>query len=345
MAFSHYKTLTLDKSQAGGANSTNWPLAICLNNDVQAVDPDLATVANGGEVQNANGYDIRPYANVNLTTPLDFELVAYDAASGALEMHVKIPTLNSAVDTVIYLAFGDSGITTDGSSGANTFSNGFVGVWHLAGGDKNSVTGNTGTTTGATYGAGRVAGGAIFAGSTDNIQSDLNIAVPSSVTWQAWTYRTGSGANIRVAELGLGLGIFIVGSAGVTFFATFSGGQGNWAIAALGTSTWYNVAVAYDGSNPANDPTFRVNGVDPGLSADNNTTGTLDASTADLYLGNRSPSLDRGFEGTLDEIRLSNVLRGEAWLTADYYSQRASSTFIAWGALTAVMPFRLTRFH
>src|SRR3989344_6655431 len=129
-AFGYYKSVTLAEAQSGTADSTDWPLTIALGYGPQAADADLKTVANGGYVQNSSGYDIRPYSDSALTTALTFELVNYDGVNGKLEMYVKIPTLSASTDTVIYLAFGDSGISTDGSSTATWDSN-FKGVWHL----------------------------------------------------------------------------------------------------------------------------------------------------------------------------------------------------------------------
>src|SRR6185436_5508529 len=132
MSFAYYKTATLDHTQAGVGNSTNWPLTI------NVTDADFKTVGNGGFVQNANGYDIRPYSDSALTTPLTFELVNFNAATGALEMHVKIPTLSVSVDTVIYIAFGDSGISTDGSS-SSTWDSNFKMIQHLPNGSSLSA--------------------------------------------------------------------------------------------------------------------------------------------------------------------------------------------------------------
>ena len=52
MAFAYYKSLTLASAQAGGSDSTDWPLTIALDGNVQAADADLKTVANGGFVPN-----------------------------------------------------------------------------------------------------------------------------------------------------------------------------------------------------------------------------------------------------------------------------------------------------
>jgi hypothetical protein len=39
----------------------------------------------------------------------------------------------------------------------------------------------------------------------------------------------------------------------------------------------------------------------------------------------------RGFDGTMDEVRVSNVARSADWITAEYNSQKSPSTFYAVG--------------
>ncbi len=79
MAFSYYKSVTIDASQCGASNLTDFPVTIWVT------DTDLKVTGSGGFVQNSNGYDIRPYADAGLTSALTFELVTYVSTSGALE--------------------------------------------------------------------------------------------------------------------------------------------------------------------------------------------------------------------------------------------------------------------
>jgi hypothetical protein len=51
--------------------------------------PDFATVANGGKVQNANGYDIAFSSDAAGTNLLPYEVEKYTSTSGAVIMHVK----------------------------------------------------------------------------------------------------------------------------------------------------------------------------------------------------------------------------------------------------------------
>jgi hypothetical protein len=107
--------LTINHLLAGTVNSTNFPVLF------HAIDPSFKQVANGGHVANASGYDIRPYADLALTTPLSYQLRLYNPATGEVLMVIRIPTLSVTADTVIYLNCGDTTWVTDGSS---------TGVWN-----------------------------------------------------------------------------------------------------------------------------------------------------------------------------------------------------------------------
>ena len=99
---------------------------------VSVTDPALKTVANGGHVANANGYDIGFYADSGGTTKLKWEVEKYDGTTGNLIAWVKIPSVSSSTDTVFYLMYGNSAINTDQSDPPNTWDSNFKGVWHMA---------------------------------------------------------------------------------------------------------------------------------------------------------------------------------------------------------------------
>src|SRR5678815_5877388 len=124
MSFAHFKTFTTDHAQCGAADVSNFPVLL------RVTDADLKTVGNGGYVQSSRGFDIRPFSDAAFSAALTFQLVKYDAATGLLEMYVSLPTLTHATDVVSYLAFGDAGVTTDGSSRSVWDSN-FLSVRHF----------------------------------------------------------------------------------------------------------------------------------------------------------------------------------------------------------------------
>lgn len=345
MAFGYYKSVTMAAAQSGSANSTDWPLAICLDGNVQAADADLKTVANGGYVQNSSGYDIRPYADIGLTTPLTFELVLYTATTGVLEMHVKIPTLSFTVDTVIYLAFGDAGISTDGSS-TGTWSANFELVHHYPNGSSLTTAdstshGNNGTAVGATAIAGQMDGGANFNGTTNYISTAANFNATSQ-TWSVWVNISAFGAGaissrriVHQSDLaGLHETNLVAGQPGgnnriVWYGYAVAGYQFNFDNGSnLSTSTNYLIHGTFDGAN-AN---LYINGALANTSAQ---AGAIGNATSPLFIGRiNAVSADGYYSGKLDEVRLASDAKPASWCLADYNSQKVSSNFITWGSRT-----------
>ena len=82
--------------------------------DFSLVDPD--------------GYDL-VFADDG-ANQLDHEIESYNPATGAYTAWVKIPILDYDEDTEIYLYFGNTSYAGDPSTD-NTWSNGFVSVYHL----------------------------------------------------------------------------------------------------------------------------------------------------------------------------------------------------------------------
>ena len=92
--FGYKRAITIDRTKCGSANSTDFPVL------VYGTYSWLATTANGGRVQSADGYDIALFADSNLTTQLKHEVVSYTPATGAIEIWVKVPTLPVSATTV-----------------------------------------------------------------------------------------------------------------------------------------------------------------------------------------------------------------------------------------------------
>ena len=130
------RSLTIDHTKVPSTQS-NFTVLVSLT------DPALKTVANGGHVVNANGYDIGFYADSGGTTKLKWEVEKYDGTTGNLIAWVKIPSVSSSIDTVFYLMYGDSSINTDQSDPPNTWDSNFKGVWHLGNGSTLSLNDST----------------------------------------------------------------------------------------------------------------------------------------------------------------------------------------------------------
>src|SRR5947208_3458891 len=166
---------------------------------VSVTDPALKTVANGGHVANANGYDIGCYADPGGTTKLKWEVERYDGTTGNLIAWVKIPLVSSSTDTVFYLFYGDSTINTNQSDPPNTWDSSFKGVWHM--GDnaattiirESTVTGANGTNNANTRSktaTGQIGKALSYNGSSDGSFAAINLSATNIATlsfWMKWT--------------------------------------------------------------------------------------------------------------------------------------------------------------
>jgi len=333
MAYGYYRSVTIDESLCGTADSTDFPVTFT------GTYAYLATVANGGKVENANGYDIAFFSDAGLTTPLDFELVTYTATTGFIEVHFRVGTLSSSTDTVIYVAYGDSGIGTFQGDVAGTWNSAFKGVYHLKDGTTLTPTdstsgGNNGTALGgASAATGQIGGGAVFDGTGDAISlgSGVTTAI-ASLTISGWVKRTDTPGSYFMW--------YMHGADGSTGWAPYitSGNQHNFlkcSVAVVGSgvasasSAWEYVAWTVASDYKCE---LFVNGASVYASS---ATDAITTPSQRALIGssqNSTESLQNSFIGSLDEIRYSNVVRSSSWITAEYNNQSSPSTFYTMGS-------------
>jgi biopolymer transport protein ExbB len=339
MAFGFYKTATVNHLQCGTVNSSNWPLRLAVT------DADLKTVGNGGSVQSASGFDIRPYSDAGLTTALDFELVAYTPTTGLLEMYVRLPTLSVSVDVVVYLAFGDAALTTNGST-TTTWDANFVGVYHFGAGGSLTLTDSSqkaahGSNGGATLAAGYVGGGA-------QMTSTQYIDIPGLVNYFASkvaatvqvTVFPATTANTNVVFTVGGLDYILSSSVATPFYRLSIGIRDgvHSGLAVLAETTdngytegvWNRLVGVVDGA--ADVVSIWRDGVVKGTSS-GFTFDNFDPAGANFVRIGFSTS--NTFPAIYDEVRISDSVRSPSWLIADENNQKPSSTFLTWGTKVA----------
>jgi len=150
--YNYEKTITIQASKVSGTN-TNFPVLISLTSN------SLKSTANGGHVQSASGYDIR-FTLGDCGTILPHQIESYDPVAGQLVAWVKIPSLPSTSNTILYMFYGKSTVTTDPSSTAVWDAN-YMAVYHFNGvndatsNSKNLTDFSTSSLTGSKIGNGR----------------------------------------------------------------------------------------------------------------------------------------------------------------------------------------------
>ena len=92
------------------------------------------------QVKNPNGFDIRFTDDAQPPNMLNHEIIEFDSNTGLYRGWVRVPTVSSAANEVIYMYYGDRTLVLDPST-TDAFADDLLGVWHLD---------NTNTNTDAT---------------------------------------------------------------------------------------------------------------------------------------------------------------------------------------------------
>jgi hypothetical protein len=335
------RPLTIDHTKVPITQS-NFPVLVSLT------DPALKTVANGGHVANANGYDIGFYADSGGTIKLKWQVEKYDGTTGNLIAWVKIPSLSSSTDTVFYLMYGDSSINTDQSDPANTWDANFKGVWHMNDNAANTtirestVTGANATNnanTSTKTAAGQIGNALSYNGSTDGSFAAINLSATNIVTLSFWTKWTTNANDDDLAfeytpNYNTNAGGFIAdwnssGFGGGRFETGMGKGDGTYwtdLFARPSAGTWHLVHLVFNRSG-STDKVY-VDGSFQTLTTGTRTALTMgNFSNSSLYFMSRGAS-SLNAAGTLDEVRLSTIERSASWTATEYNNQNSPGTFI-----------------
>jgi hypothetical protein len=345
------KQITIDHTQVT-ADQSYFSVLISLTSD-----PDLLGHAR------PDGFDIL-FTQSDGMTQIPHEIENYTSGTGALTAWVNVPALSSTSDTVLYMYYGNLSSTTPQQTPTAVWaSNNYVGVWHLKEDPSGGAPQMQDSTSGANHGtsqgsmtsadlvAAQVDGGLDFDGSNDYLSTNYVQTGVTAYTIEAWL-RTATTSKLLalVQDRGSGAGKSLTLSIGGTYSgAPGSGLAGDVAygvdsnsmyIGVNSTSTvndnlWHHVAGTwtapsgtaiapaqfslYIDGNPAATNTIQVSSTTSPLTG---LSGTLIA---------RHQAWSTYFPGQLDEVRISNSVRPEAWIKTEYNNQKSPSTFSTLG--------------
>lgn len=188
--FTAYRSVTIDYTKISGATKTNYVVTI------SGTLPELKTVANGGKVQNTatfNGQTVPADAvftsDAGGTTPMSYDWEFYDQTTGDFVAHVKFASISNSVNTVAYLFYGKSSVTTyqGGSKGAAWDAN-YLAIWH-GNGTVDATSNNANLTangTGTPYATGKVGNCFSPLNANSNYWSFSSIPLSSNYTIEYW---------------------------------------------------------------------------------------------------------------------------------------------------------------
>ena len=332
------KKITIDHSKvSGGSNLSNFPVLISMT------DVSLKTAKNGGNVQNSNGYDII-FVDSAETAKLDYEIEKYVATTGEIDMWVKIPTLSASSDTVIYMYYDNSTITSSQENKTGVWDSNYQGVWHLketsgtqndsTSNNRNSIAVNV-TTEGAT--AGQIDGADSFNGSSNYVQINGLMGSPSSVTLSGWANSTSSASSAEMVSLGDHVAIRIENGSNFTNYTGFyfdgSGWRGVTSSTNYDDTGWHYLVFTIDGV--AHTQTIYVDGVQKGQ-VTNTQPIVYSGLGTNTFIGRHGNGNAYYFKGSIDEIRVSTSVRSAGWIATEYNNQFSPSTFYIVGPATTL---------
>jgi RHS repeat-associated protein len=342
-SWSHRLPLTIQQSYINGtAALTNFPVL------VSRTITSLRTTTNGGNVAQTNGYDLLFTASDGVTK-LDHEIEKYDPVTGQLVAWVRIPSLSATVNTSVYLYVGNPSSVNQQNSTA-VWESSYKGVWHL---DENPTTVGAPITdstsnayNGTPYGSmpasassvAKIGQGLSFDGSNDYV--DLGFAqninsLTNNFTVSAWVRSTNLSGTRRFISAGRatssnGFGFGTYGT--YPRFSTY--GKKNYT---RSTVLAVNIWAKLDAVMQNNNVLFYRNGVylgsvsySSGGIANTDDTLRLGASTLTGF-----PTVAELFVGSLDEVRVSQSVRPQTWIQAEYNNQNAPTSFVTTGTIQA----------
>ncbi len=331
-AFAYSRTLTTDPTQAGSVDTANYALKV-------------EVTLGAGKIQDASCYDVIFTSDAGGTTKIPWEMETCSSSTGALIAWVQVANLSVSTSVTLYMFYGDATISTAQNTGlvASTavWDSNYRGVWHLPNGSSltasdSTANGNNGTATSVTATAGQVDGAGAWNGSTSKIAVGLgsSLNITGNATISAWINPTsfGGGSAGRIVDKNNGsAGYLLTLNNSTATNALQWNSNGTAAMSnnnAVSTGSWQYVVAVYDGSNVR----FYANGSAVGAPAF--TTNPSSSSGIAGLIGSRPADNLRVFSGSIDEVRVSNVVRTPS--TADWNSQKTGSTFLTIGSETAL---------
>ena len=328
--YDYGKQLLVSSTQVAG--STNFTDFVML---VNFIDADLRTTANGGQVNNANGFDI-VFTLGDCNTLLDHQIEKYVATTGEYIAWVKIPTLLAASNTNIHMYYGNSSITTDPSL-TSVWGAEYAAVYHMnqtpAGTSPQLIDYTANTNDGASSGsmtdadlvAGQIGDAIDFDGSNDffDCGADASTDISNDLTVTAWMYSTSASGHIINRGGGWddpGYSMFLLSND--IRYELQNGSEKDIVDNGVTINAWRYIAITYDFSTST--MSCIIDGVLQGNTG--NFTGPIGTPVENLNIGRKEQNAFY-FDGIIDEGRVISETRSTDWLTTEYNNQNSPSTF------------------
>lgn len=310
------------------ANLSDFPLLVAFNADA-SIGSRLQDITNHTDIRftASDGATLLKYEKESMT-------VAGGLATG--RYWVKVPTITTAASTTIYLYYGKAG-DTDGSDKNNVWDANYNSVWHFSEGtgtttrdSKNNMTGTLmGGGSAPTWTAsGQVARGLSFGGAGYVAISGTPPAGNTPYTLEAW---------INIDDTGNRRGIVGYGNYGsgnqVNALRSNNEGTGRgfqnywWGNDLFDNGPYYTAGTWGHVTAKFNGTTRQIFwNANPGASG---APGSPNFGTTAFEIGRTNGG--EFWKGILDEVRVSNVARSDAWIKFQYRNMFEAGNCLVFG--------------
>jgi hypothetical protein len=315
------KQVTIDHTKVGGGvDLVAFPVLLNFPSDANLAAHALA-----------NGDDIL-FTSADGTTKLAHEIESYTPATGALVVWVNVPTVSANVDTVLDLYYGNAGSSNQQNPSA-VWDAHYHGVWHLKengvlAADSTSNANNATSGTLPTQTSGQIGKGQSFDGSSQSIgiPDAASLDIPTNGTFSVW-FKLDEFRQSDFFEKG-GFGGYTAWQVNADlWWGPQNGTVAQWSVAtgAMTTGRWYRL----DGVSEGQIQKLYLDGA---LAAQSTQIASF-LNTGTLQFGK---GFDGLFKGSLDELRISDVVRTAGWIVTEYNNQVSPGTFASVGSERAL---------
>jgi len=333
-SWTYRKKLTIDHNQVD-EDLTNFPILVNIT------DSKLSSKAQ------SDGDDI---VFTNATgTKLNHEIELFNSTTGELVSWVNVTSLSSSIDTELYLYYGNNSCSNQ-ENVAETWDSNYVLVYHLdetcsgSGGTiyDSTENNNDGTTNGGlTTDIKGVVDGAVDMGPyngddwiTASTSTSLNMT--SQLTISIWMNSDSwNGDRNMIIDKGEheddppsnSDGWSLTEEVGIMFRINKNAGSVAETTTEPSLNTWYYITGTYDGS-------FTKLYFNKSLMDSNEFSDSIATNPDNFYIGSGADRTgnDFKFDGTVDEVQISDIARSWAWINTSYNSMNSPETFLNTGS-------------
>ena len=332
--WAYRKNITIINTQVVGS-LTNFPVLISLPSD-----SDLQAHAQG------NGNDIL-FTDSSGTAKLNHEIESYTSSTGALIAWVNVPSLSSSANTTIYMYYGNPSAPSQ-QNPSGVWDTGYRAVWHLeevgvggAGEFRDSTSngnngqgGNGGGTNPPTRANGKIGYGQSFASANNQfiqVPDSASLQITGPLTIEAWingnSWADSGGGNKSIVGRQFGtktqdaykMAVWPNAGASSTPYGFLTSGSVSGNTVTKGN--WYDIALAMNSSAYLYRNGAYVANAASSISIDSNKVVIGGEETGG------GTTVNQLFDGTIDEVRISNVARSDNWIATEYNNENSPGSF------------------